>query len=237
MLLLGDAGTAKSHNVLTLPGKTLAIYADNNRMTVKKLKRMPQHDITEARFDVKNWSEFDPELLDKMKNRELDFDNIVIDSIDMLQGVLCDKIRGNKSKLDWDDWGNVLNTFRRITFEFTQACRPQEGKRDYNVIATSHFQPQNGPDGNLHCYEPKIQGGFRRDIAAYFDLVLLADVEVKYVQVPDEPQKVRQNNYFIRTVSPDNYHKLKTGGKHWPARVADLGAIQKLIDDDLNTNK
>ena len=67
----------------------------------------------------------------------------------MLYAILVDKERGNRTKLGFDEWANVLNAQRRVTFELTQACRPRKDKRDYNFIATAHIQTQTNADGNL----------------------------------------------------------------------------------------
>lgn len=229
ILLEGEPGTGKTFNVLQMPGPILCIYADNNRMTLEMIQQQ-RDDITEVR--VETWADFDPGLINLIKNRELEFETIVVDSIDMLFAIRVDKERGNQTKLDFDNWANVLNTNRRVTFELTQACRPRENKRDYNLVATIHIQAQTNKDGNLIKYEPSIQGSFRNKIESYFDLVLLADSETKYVQVPNQTQKIRKKTCFIRTISPDNYHTCKAP-IHWPARVDILGDIQVLIDNDL----
>lgn len=229
ILLEGEPGTGKTYNALHMPGPILCIYADNNRMTLEMMGQ-ERDDITEVR--VETWADFDPGLVNLIKNRELDYETIVVDSIDALYAILVDKERGNKTKLGFDEWANVLNTQRRVTFELTQSCRPQSGKRDYNFIATAHLQAQTNADGNLVRYEPAIQGSFRNKIEAYFDLVLLADDETKFIQQPGQTQKVRQKSCFIRTISPDNYHTCKAPIT-WPSRVASLDEIQKLIDADL----
>lgn len=230
ILLKGKSGTGKTWNALHMPGPILVIAADPNRMTLEMMQTQ-RDDITEVYID--KWTDFDPHLINLIKNRELEYETIVVDTADMLYGVLVDKERGTKAKLGFDEWANVLNAQRRVTFELVQSCRPQSGKRDYNLVATAHIQEQTNSDGNLLRYETAIQGSFRSKIEAYFDLVLLSDDETKFVDVPGGP-KTRKKTTFIRTISPDNYHTCKAP-LHWPARVGSLEEILKIIDEDLST--
>ena len=151
----------------------------------------------------------------------------------VLYNVFIDKERGHRTKLDYDNWTNVLNTQRRCTFELVQACRPRDGFRDYNIVTTVHTKRSSDSDGRTTAIECHIQGQFRDIIEGYFDLVLIADYETKNVTIPGTTTKERRKTHFIRTVENDNYSTTKTP-EHWPARVNTLADIQKLIDNDIS---
>lgn len=228
ILLEGEPGTGKTHNALRQAGKTLVVYADNNRATLTTAKLDPALDITEIRID--KWKDFDPLIVNLIKNREFEFDNIVVDSYDALMQLLVDDCRGLKVKLGFDEWANVLNSARRVTFELTQACRPREDKRDYNILCTMHLQAQTDADNRIIKYEPALQGSFRSKVEAYFDLVLLSDSETLF----DPDTKERTKTTFIRTVAPTNYHTCKAP-LHWPSRVNSLEEIHKIIAEEAST--
>lgn len=229
ILLKGFAKCGKSHNTLHLPGKTIVVAADPNTDTLEKVRLERPDDIVAV--DIRDWKDFDPGFINLVKNRELDFENIVIDSIDFLYAKLIDKIQGHKAKLGFDEWAEALNAQRRLTFELVSACRPQSGKRNYNLVATAHLHAQTNAEGGLVAYETAIQGSFRSKIEAYFDFILIADKETKRNAATKEPE----DHYFIRTVRPNNYHTC-SGRKGWPARVNSLEEIQKIISEEASTN-
>ena len=230
ILLEGGPGTGKTHYTLHMPGPILCIYTDNNRATLEAL-REHRDDIHEV--EIQNWQEdFDPFLLNKLKNRELDIETVIVDGMSSLFNVWVAEKKLRKPKFTHDEWGDLLNLQTRVTHELTNLCRPRESKPSYNFVATCLLQDKiNEKDGFIK-YEPMILGGFRSAIESKFDYVLLSASETQYVSVLGESKKVRKRHTFIRTVSPDNYHFCKTP-THWPARVANLEEILKLIDNDL----
>lgn len=233
ILLEGQPGTGKTYNAFRLEGKTLGIYTDSNRATLDMLKAQG-HDIHEV--EIKNWKEdFDPFLLVKLKNRELDFDNIVVDSIDALFELWITEKQQRVKKFSHDEWAELLGIQTRVTYELTNLCRPRQGQRDYNFVATCKIQDTKDDQGIIFKYEPMILGSFRGKIEAKFDYVLQTDSEMVSEQVAGGKRE-RRKNLFIRTVPGDNYHSTKAP-IHWPAKVGSLKDIHDLIDSDLQNAK
>jgi len=229
ILVVGRPGSGKTHAVLDVPGPVLFISADTNRDTL--IYAMEQRsDITE--IHISDWKKDWYPLRDAIKNRELDYETIFVDTYTSFSGVLVDGIAAQAGgKLDFDQWGEILTSNRNACFELVQACRPYKERRAYNVVVTCHLADiVDKKTKSLIRYGPQIAGSFREEIEGKFDFVLLADSEVKRVPSAADPKvKVPKKSYFLRTIEPSTFYTCKARSE-WPARVENLGEILGFLD-------
>jgi len=226
-MLSGRAGVGKTHAALETPGSILCVYTDRNRDTLLAMQDR-RDDITE--LAINDWDKDWKPLQVAIDNRQLPFDNIVIDSMDELLTIGLEDIKRKAGgKLEFEQWEEVRVMSKKTTFTLTQAPRPHLDLRAYNVIVTMHIQAQEGKNSELIKYQPAILGGFRDKIEQYFDFIFLADSETKMVKDPATQKSERQKFYFLRTVEPSAYYTCKARSG-WPARVESFNEILELID-------
>ncbi len=222
LLLKGDSGTGKTHFALQAPGPIGLIYQDCNRMTLETICQQ-RDDITELHVD--KWDDAES-FVTLLKNRQLPYESIIIDTLDMLYTVMLNHIRGSRANLTQEMWGTALNTYRRTTHEMTAAVRPRGDHPGYNVIAVSHLSKVTDKEGNIVDITPAIQGQFKDKLESYYDLVLLADQKVT-TKVVSGQEPVSKKQCFVRTIS-QGLNNCKAP-LDWPARFDTYAEFEKCL--------
>jgi hypothetical protein len=240
ILLKGAGGSGKTDFVLRdTPGPILNVYQDNDRMTLEKFLAR-RDDIHEVHFDT--WAEFDDQFVPLVKNRLIDVPTIVIDTGDMLQGMMWREIKGNKSRLTTPDFGTGFDRLSDSFKILTGGCRPLApnpkrsyvpgGHPGYHFICTWHLYDVTTDQGALVRTTPRVLGQFKDHLEELFDIVLLMDTALTG-EVQEQPGGARvmvnKKTCFARTVPPNQYHSTKAP-LDWPEKIHSYSELAALIE-------
>ena len=204
LLYKGPPGSGKTHNWLTFPGKTVALYTDKNMATVTEAIGRG----VEARLVIpKSWSEWADVFVPAVRNRMVDAENIVVDTVDMLTKLMWREIQGTRDKLRIQDFGTGLDRMTRTINDVCSAATHQPGERSYNIVMCSHVSDVTDDSGALVKTTCSVMGQFKDVVESLFDYVLLTAAEVKTDIVEGKAQKTK--SFFCHTIPPTRYHTVK----------------------------
>ena len=234
---IGREGSGKTHAACTWPNPVVVAF-DHNRGSAEK------HVGAERLIVPDSYEHFRLKILPAIKNRQLnratlgfDVDTIILDTTSMaIQRLVAETPHDPKNK--FAKWQLVKTNSRQDIGAVLSTTKPYPGdpsRPRYNVVLTWHLVPIWEGDEEkrtLVGYEPNFEGGFKIDLPSYTDCVFMSDVTTELrkddkgaiVNSPFDGRPDRYNRYFIHTVAPDNFVKLKDGisGGKWkrlPARM------------------
>lgn len=194
-LICGDPGAGKTLISSTFPNPLYA-SAEGGLMSIAS-RNIPYVDIKESMdlLGIKAALEQSPAVREKMFGFPVD--TVVIDTIDEIQRILIRERNREtrKDSMELRDWGWLGDQMQAIVSGFRNL--------DMNVVMTCHLREQQDSEHGGVWFEPGLQGAIGKQIAAYFDLALLLDVQTKTVIVDNKTQRVQQR--FLIT-SPDPRH-------------------------------
>jgi len=205
VLYIGKAKTGKTHFALSWP-KTFVIYWDENMSTLLKF---------DTAFIKKNtkgenltFEDFENKILPAIKNRTIDAETIVIDSVSFMAQVLrqaevpaIEKGKSNRAK-----WGEVFDRLWQVFKDLAEVTQPDlanPDRRTYNLVCTVHERDVMDEDGNLVRYDPSIQGQFKDWLSKFFDTVLVTDIEYERVSKGNTVERVPR--YIVHSIPPNRY--------------------------------
>lgn len=192
-LLLGDTGSGKTTQLLTLPGKKFAYLFDSNailslrgydveyeeflpdqlNLSVRSLSKGKGGDSTTSHQNeiYKLWEQdFDEKLKSGFFD---DFDVIAIDSATTLLDLILDRVLTINGRAgQWpqqDDWGPQMITFTNI-------CRTLMALNK-TVVMTGHMEYKQDDLTNKIFRQPVMTGKLRTKIPLLFSDIFICDAE------------------------------------------------------------
>lgn len=168
---------------------------------------------------IDTWGEFGEKCQWFAKNyKEHGYTHLVVDSMTRLQQYLITSLDKN-GKLTQNQWGEVQASLRKVVDWLTKDCPTPV------VVTAMAGESHDQLSGKIKVY-PNIQGGFKNDLAGYFDIVLYHDCGMKngeqqyWVQTQgDERIQARSRADCVKKLSKyeqNNYgiiHNITSGEK------------------------
>jgi len=183
-------------------------------------------------FIFDTFKEFEDEFVRPVLHREIDAETIAIDTIDFGAAMLLKETQGIKKQMVRADWGSMLNKLRSVFSDLTSACATIPSKPSYNFVCNYHLMNITEGEGVLLETAPKIAGGFRDEIEAYFDTVLycVSRITSKPVPQPGGGSKLVPSKEFVcHSVPPTPFITCKGGGLP-PVTPGDYSTLRREWD-------
>lgn len=208
VLYKGNAGTGKTHNILSWPGPIAVAYFDSNLLTLRQAMKSGV-DVTP--YFCKDWNQFANEFVPAVVNREIDAKTIAIDTIDPLGIKMQQDIQGSRPRLTQADFGTILNRWIDTFGQLIESTKSIGDTPGYNFVAAVHLKDViSGDSGNVTRYAPQIMGAFKDTLEQFFDWVLLCEAASKAKTVGGKSEYYKE--FIVRTVPPNPLHTCKGGG-------------------------
>jgi hypothetical protein len=220
----GPSGSGKTTLALSFPEPLIFAYADKNRDTVGQAL------LSGRKVDpilIRHWGDYQDVFVPTVKNRLVEANTIVVDTIDFMATLGTKAIKGTKSGLSQNDWGAFFDKMWDTTSDLTEAASPTQTHPGYNIVFLSHTKQVTDEDGKLLRHGCSIPGSFVDKIEDFFNYVLICEAGVVGRQDGNTIKKERQ--FKILSVPPNRYHTCK-GGKLPPEIIVPEGesAFEKL---------
>jgi len=180
ILLYGNPKTGKSTTAATGPAPRLIFdteygtkFLDSSEGTLKwDPEATAPPDMSKADtcvVDCPSYSKFHTGLEWLRAGKAGQFKSIVVDSITDLQLALRIEIAGDKAKLGWDEWGQILSKLEYDMSQLRKYCM-ESGCVDVMAV-TAPAKSLRDEDGNIECIIPKVKGGFADTLLYLVDAV------------------------------------------------------------------
>lgn len=230
----GPSGTGKTTNLASWPTPIKIAYFDRNLKTIRELIR----DGLDAEvFIFDTFKEFEDKFVHKVVHREFEAQTIGIDTIDFAAGMLMKETQGTKMRMTRGDWGVMLSKLRSVFYDLTSACATIPDLPSYNVVTNYHMMDITDGDGALLRTAPKIAGGFRDELEAYFDSVLYCTSQISSKPVPQPgggSRLIPSKEFVCHSVPPSPFITCKGGGLP-PVTPGDYPTLRKEWDKKKET--
>lgn len=147
------------------PGEHLVVQA--NRLATTDLSGITK-DVSVI-VDIQSWQDVEF-VRDVLRKGEHPFESVIIDSLNELQDQLKRAVQAigsayNPNEVyDFQAWGRLLNNMSLFMRELRDLARPTSVK-PVNVVLVS------GTDDEKLPHKPLLEGGVRKQIAGWFDVV------------------------------------------------------------------
>lgn len=211
ILYKGRPGTGKTHNILSWPGKTILLYFDTNLVT-------PSDAVADGKLELwrpDNVAQLQNEILPMIRHRELNVENIGIDTLSSLAAQVFHWLEGKRGA-NQHTWGRLKQVLDDVCWSLNSTTAfHKEGLPSYNCVCATHvsdvWEGKDEARRVVRANQPAIDGKFQDRAEGFFDNVLLANTKPT-TETINGKVTVTGQKFFCYAVAPTTKDTCKSQG-------------------------